>query len=126
MSDAKGTRLIGAGSVRRLVGIPVEFNAEAQQSLEDASQDETEIERLSQLLLSQLVPGARPIKTAMLIVRSLGVEELPSEFRIDAALQRLSTHPEVQVDGSIENWRASEVRRMATFEPTERIPDNSE
>ena len=60
-----------------------------------------------------LVPGKPQIKIAMLIARVFRTDELPSDDRIDAALERLAARQDIEAFGVIKRWRHSEIKRLS-------------
>lgn len=66
---------------------------------------------LEERLYSTLVPGQPQIKIAMLISRAFEDDSIPSDLRVNAALDQLISRTDIEAYGLIHNWRKSEIRR---------------
>ncbi|MEL6572443.1 MAG: hypothetical protein AAFQ64_12330 [Pseudomonadota bacterium] len=74
--------------------------------------------QIEETFLQVLEPGGYAIKTAMLIARSFRADELPSWDLINAGLLRLAAREDIKTHGDIQQWRWSEIQRLAEVRPS--------
>lgn len=77
-----------------------------------------DLARIEAQLYATLVPGAKQIKVALLVVRAFppnsSKQDCPDDETIDRALGRLVTRPDVRSLGPIHRWRHSEIMRLGS------------